>query len=58
MRRVVRELQLFDCRVTAFYVFDAMEQLGILTQRSGNRAQTANVLRMCPTCIVATAIAV
>jgi len=31
VRRIVRELQLFDCGVTAFYVFDAMKELGSLT---------------------------
>ena len=58
VRRIVRELQLFDCRVAAFYVFDAVKELGILTQGARNRAQPANVLGVSPTSIVATAIAV
>ncbi|HKR09633.1 MAG TPA: hypothetical protein VJS39_10620 [Gemmatimonadaceae bacterium] len=52
------ELQLFNRGVATFDVLDTVEQLWILTQRTGDGAQTADVFRMPPTCVVTAAIAV
>ena len=56
--RVVNELELFRGCVSSFDLLDCIEQLGIITERAGDRAQSANVLRVIPPGVVSTAIRV
>ena len=52
------KLELFDCRVTPLEVLDGVKQLGFFTQRPGDGAETSDVLRMSPTGVVSSAVAV
>ena len=54
----MNELELLDGRVPALEMVDGMKELRIFAQRSRNRAQAADVLRMRPPGVVAAAIAV
>ena len=52
------KLELFDGRVTSLEVLDGVKHLWVLTQRPGDGAQAPDMLRMSPTGIVSTAVAV
>ena len=54
----MRQLELCDGRVASLEMFDLVEQLRIVTQRTRYRAQTSDVLRMSPPGVVASAVAV
>jgi hypothetical protein len=52
----VRELELFCGGVSSFDLFDCIEQLRIISKSASDGAQSADVLRVIPPGIVATAI--
>jgi hypothetical protein len=54
----VGQLEFLNRRVSALQVFDAVKELGILTQRARYRAKSSNVLGMSPARVVAATIAV
>ncbi len=54
----MNELELCCGCVSSFDLLDCIEHLRIITEEAGDRAQSANVLRVIPPCVVATAIRV
>jgi len=54
----VRELELGRRRVSAFDLFNAVEELGIVSESAGNRAQATDMLGMIPPRVVAAAVGV
>jgi hypothetical protein len=58
VRRIVRKLELVDCRVPSLEVFDAMKQLRIFAEGARDGAQSTYMLRMAPPGIVAPAVTV
>jgi hypothetical protein len=55
---VVRERELVFRRMPALDVLESLKELGVLTQRTRNGAQTADVLGVTPAGVVATAVGV
>jgi hypothetical protein len=58
MRGIVCELQLVDCRVSAFDVLNPMKQFRIFAERARDSAQSTYVLRMSPSGVVTAAVTV
>ena len=58
MRRIVRKLQLLDCRVAALDVFNSMKELRIFAQGARDSAQPTYVLGVAPPGVVAAAVTV
>lgn len=52
------ELDLLDRRVASLEMLDGVKQLRVITQGTGDGAQTPDVLRMSPSGVVAAAVAV
>jgi hypothetical protein len=52
------KLELGRCGVSSLDLLNAVEKLGIVSEGAGNRAQTADVLRMIPPRVVAAAVGV
>src|SRR4051794_27388 len=56
--RIMDQLEFFDGSVPAFQMLDTVEELGILTKRARDGAETTDVLGMSPSRVVAATIAV
>ena len=54
----MHELELLDGRVTSLEVLNVVKQKRIVTQRPGDGAQSSDVLRMSPSGVVSSAVAV
>jgi len=54
----MHKLELIDHRVPSLEMFDGVKELRVIAQSAGDRTQTPDVLRMSPSGVVASAIAV